>query len=570
MEDGGPQVVRGSSGAAPSAAILHPPSSIVASQRSSIFVRVAVATITLLALGRVVTNEFTGYDDPGTISNNPAFNPPTWRGVAKYWIAPEGALYAPLTYTTWGLLAFVARVDQPDDTGSMLNPWVYHAANLLIHLATTMIVLALLRCLTTSAFAAFVGATIFAIHPVQVETVAWASGTKDLLCGLFIATSLYAWVRHRQRERDAKWYAFAILAMLLACLSKPTGIVVAPMVLAIDRLVSRRPWRRSLWSLAPMFVMSILFAVVGAVVQPPVMAELPPLMARPLIATDALAFYLFKLAWPVNLSIDYGRLSRVAIERGWIYYTWIAPAGALLITWLARRALPLVATGAILALLGVAPILGIVPFTFQAYSTVADHYLYPSMIGIALVVAAVVARFGHPLLRASSLCIVLALAVRSFVAAGYWRDSASLFAHALDVNRHSFLALTGLGNDDLRRGRRDEARRHFGQAIDVNPNYAFAHLGLAELLLRNGDASGALAEYREVFRIHASQRNYDPRLASDSLVAVAARMFQRGHVSEAVEALEDATRGDPTNARAAQALESTRNSRARQPGATMP
>jgi hypothetical protein len=184
---------------------------------ASILAVCALLVLTLVATGRLIGDDFVGFDDPTTIANNPAFNPPTIRSIAHYWVAPAEALYAPVTYTTWGLLAGVARVDQADETGSHLNPWVYHAANVWIHCMTVLLVWSVLRPTCGSRFSAFVGAAVFGVHPVQVEPIAWASGTKDLLAGLFIVLTVrQALSAHRSASRIA---ILAAVCTLLACLS---------------------------------------------------------------------------------------------------------------------------------------------------------------------------------------------------------------------------------------------------------------------------------------------------------------------------------------------------------------
>src|SRR6185369_15869265 len=102
------------------------------------------------------------------------------------------------------------------------NPWIYHSFNLLLHAATTLLVFLLLLELRFAAWPAAVGAAVFAVHPVQVEAVAWASGTKDLLCSLLVVCSMIAIVRYR--HRPTTWRCLGCwCAVLLACLSKPTG-----------------------------------------------------------------------------------------------------------------------------------------------------------------------------------------------------------------------------------------------------------------------------------------------------------------------------------------------------------
>src|SRR5581483_10841842 len=221
---------------------------------------IALSLLVFVTLGRVCTHEFVQWDDPQTIASNPAFNPPDFRAIATYWIHPAEALYVPLTYSVWGLLAYVAHVGTPDESGSMLNPWIYHTANLMIHLAATIVVFLILRRLTKHDIAALVGAAVFAVHPVQVETVAWASGTKDLLCGLFIAASVYCWLLNRRKSGDAACYAFA----LLACLSKPTAIVIPFILLVVDWMVRERRTFVRLW---PVFGISIIVAIIAKCVQ---------------------------------------------------------------------------------------------------------------------------------------------------------------------------------------------------------------------------------------------------------------------------------------------------------------
>src|SRR5256885_486506 len=90
---------------------------------------ILLVVLVLVTLGRLFTHEFVQFDDPLTIANNPAFNPPNVAAFARYWVKPAEALYVPLTYSVWGALAFVAQVKVADESGSMLNPLVYHSAN---------------------------------------------------------------------------------------------------------------------------------------------------------------------------------------------------------------------------------------------------------------------------------------------------------------------------------------------------------------------------------------------------------------------------------------------------------
>src|SRR4051812_36290366 len=160
-------------------------SALPSNRASDKYRSILLLLLVLASMGRICTNEFAGWDNPSNISRNPDFDPPTLKGIAGYWLKPTQGMYIPLPYTIWGLLAYVARVEQPDLSGSRINPWVYHSANLAVHALTSLLVLATLRRMGLRAWAAWMGAAVFAVHPLQVETVAWASGLRDLLCTLF-------------------------------------------------------------------------------------------------------------------------------------------------------------------------------------------------------------------------------------------------------------------------------------------------------------------------------------------------------------------------------------------------
>jgi hypothetical protein len=243
----------------------------------------------------------------------------------------------PLTQTVWGSLASVGRIEESDGAAPTLNPWIFHGANVLIHVASSLLILHILQSLTRNRPAAWFGAALFAVHPVQVESVAWASGTKDLLCVFFILVSIALLIAHRAKPHPARMSLMTV-AIAATCLSKPTGIVGPVMLLIIDVMLLGTSPRRSLQALAPALVIACVFAVIAQRVQPPVIAQLPPLWSRPLIAGDALAFYLVKLVWPTRLAIDYGRSPAKVMAQGWLYYTWLLPAVVtILLIWIRRH-----------------------------------------------------------------------------------------------------------------------------------------------------------------------------------------------------------------------------------------
>jgi hypothetical protein len=165
----------------------------------SIFLLLAIVTV--ITLWPVCTAEFTSWDDTSAISKNPTMLPPTRHSLEVWWTQPTADLWIPITYTTWGAIAAIAQV--PGDAGPSLNPYIFHAANLLLHVLAVLVVFELLEILIGKHWPAAAGAALFALHPVQVEPVAWAAGTKDVLYGLLalVAISL---IRPRDRRAPAK------------------------------------------------------------------------------------------------------------------------------------------------------------------------------------------------------------------------------------------------------------------------------------------------------------------------------------------------------------------------------
>jgi hypothetical protein len=287
--------------------------------------------------------------------------------------------------------------------------------------------------------------------------------------------------------------------------------MIAPiLILIVAALALRVPLRNWYRPVIGLLAIAAICAVIARFVQPPVTSDVPPLWQRPLVALDALAFYASKLIWPARLGVDYGRTPARIVESGAIWWTWAAPITIAAFAFVARRRSPCGGTGLLLLVAGVAPLLGFVPFTFQSISTVADHYLYPSMLGVSLLVASFAA--NNKLRRWIGLALVVACALRSFIAAGSWKSSDALFANALAVTPRSAFAHTNWGVALAKRGELNAALDHFQQAVLVDPDYAFAHLNLASLLQARGRYAEAANENRELLRVYRKQRNFDPRL----------------------------------------------------------
>lgn len=478
----------------------------------------------------VCRHEFVAWDDDRTIQENPRIQRPTLENIGYYWSHPHLGLYIPVTYTVWSAVACVAQARGPGVETGTLDPRVFHALSLAIHALNALLAYALLRRLVKLPWPALAGAMFFALHPLQVETIAWASGLKDLLCGTFSLLALwqYVWAADSQlpAEKRRIHYAAAILTLALAMLSKPAATVTPALALVIDRVILGRQWKPVIKSALPCLALAVPCAVWTKLFQPGTNLVHVPLCARPLVAADALAFYVYKLLFPVRLGLDYGRTPAFALSQSAVYLTWLGPAAvaAALVLWRRHPAARAGAAAALLAGVAVSPMLGLTPFAFQTVSTVADHYVYLAMLGPAFAVswACAQAPTAARMVGMVAVALLAVLAIRSADQMRFWQDTPTLMRHAIDVNPRSWPAYTNLATFEYERGR----------------------TLLLESALAKEDGNGAIAAEAQAAaesRLHEAESLFDRALAlyPDNIAARHGRGIVRLHFGRPAQAAED-------------------------------
>jgi len=528
-------------------------------QRSSLY-PLLLLIATVLVFGRITTNDFTYWDDAGTIHHNPRLNPPTLKNVFWYWGHSELGLYIPVTYTVWGVLASAARLDSPDEFDIALNPWLFHAASLLVHVGSVLLVFQILRRVIGWDGPSFVGALLFAIHPLQTEAVAWASGLKDVLCGFFALLAIWEYMKFLDEPAAHRrlHYAAALLAFMLSMLSKPTGMLTPLLAGIITYWGMRRPARQLLITLGPWLILSAACGALAKYIQPALGVPVTPLWTRPLIAGDALTFYLRKLVAPINLSIDYGRRPGDVMQHSLVYLTWIVPAVLALWIWRVRKIQPILVAAGLLFLAGLLPVLGLAPFLMQYYSTVTDHYLYLPMLGVALAAAWGLSKVEAPWRYGVCAIVLTTFAALSFIEAWYWQNELTLSQRTVAVNDRSFAGHMSLGNALVRRGRDAEAAEHFRRAVALNPNYASAYESYAKLLMRAGKMDEATQTVRKYIEAVSTYPHYARPDIAELYSNLGRTLLAQGKYQEAMVEFEKALRIDPNRAKAIEGLQQAR------------
>ena len=482
--------------------------------------------LTLAVFWPVNSFEFVTWDDGLHVYENQYLNPPNIGNTLHFWKEAHEGLYIPLTYTAWAALAWLSQHMPADPYG--LNPRLFHIANLTVHILNTLVVFSILRMLLSHGFkesenadgitdpskveiAAVLGALIFALHPVQVESVVWITGMKDLLCGLFSFLAIREYLAFAFASKGAGGagtagrknlhYILACAAFLLALLSKPTAVIVPLAALILDRWAVKRPLKESATALVGWFMVALVFAIATRTIQESgaVMVAVP-LWARPFIAGDALAFYLYKLIFPLELGIDYGRGPDYVLEQWWGYVTWLVPfslaAGTLI---LKRRGPILVSMGIFTAAL--LPVLGILSFTFQNHSTVADRYLYMPMLGVAMAASSVFLHQKTKYVAAIFGLIIVLLAARSSIQERTWRDNAALYNNAIKVNSTSGFMHFNMGTLLANEKKWDAAVYHLKKGIELQPWNAKIHDNLGVALASQGKLDEAIGHFNKALSI---------------------------------------------------------------------
>ena len=528
----------------------------------------ALLLLVAVAFGRVAGHEFVNFDDDKFIYANEKLLPPTAASLAQLWREEHAHLYVPVTMTAWWLVAQAGLVHDGGAAGGFaLNPWVFHAASLLVHVANVLLVRRIVRSVTRDDVAAIIGAAVFGVHPLQVETVAWASELKDLLAAMFSLLALSAMLQaaadapsstvsrpRRGRaeggtteapprlppdaKRSAVWWCAAIVCFLLALLSKPSAVTLPIVAAVVLWMINVKPARVALVVLLGGLLLAAPVALITKNVQPAADVPAPAVWARPLIAADSIAFYLAKTVLPMQLAVDYGRTPAAIFATKAANWTWVVPLAVTVAVLLSRQRILI---GAWLIFLAApAANLGLLPFDFQIVSTVADHYVYVAMLGVAIAVAWAVMRW--PKTRVPAVAIVVILGVLTFIQAGRWRDSYALWRHALSVNPNSGLAHGNLGVIYLGDGNAGEALPLLVRAAELDPHDPFAQLNLIRAYLATGQTAAAADAGDKLVAAYRRRADFDPQLVAAVLDRFAAAIAARGDGASAQRMRDEAAR----------------------------
>lgn len=478
------------------------------------------------------------WDDDYHLTANPCIVGPA--GLKEIWTTSAGQFF-PLVLTTfwvehalWGL-----------------QPLPYHLVNVLQQATCAVLLWRVLVCLRVPG--AWLGAALWTLHPLQVESVAWISEMKNTQSCLFylLAILLYVrWLQTKENQGRGNWsYALTLIFAALAMASKSSTLVL-PVVLALCAWWVGGRWHwRNLVGLTPILLMSAVASVVTMwphLADPSAMADDQGVGSWPQrVATVGYViwFYLGKLIWPHPLITIYPRWN-IDASQGLSYLPLLLFVTILLVLWFKSKSWGRPYFFAFFYfVVALSPFLGLIDQTFWRYSFVEDHLQYLASIGPLALGGAGLARWselaptGKQRLRWGSCAgLLIILAVMSAHQASFYEDEETLWVHTLSQNPNCWLGYYNLGIAFEKKGQTDKAMTQYEEALKIKPNYAQAHLDLGNVFVQYGQIDDAMVQYQEVLRIK-------PNLAAAE-IDLGNIFGQKGQIDKAIACYQNVLSAD--------------------------
>jgi tetratricopeptide (TPR) repeat protein len=496
-----------------------------------------LAVVTILAYQHAWHGGFLWDDDAYIINNELLTAPDGWQRI---WFSLDSpSQYFPFTYSTfriehalWGL----------DTTG-------YHWVNLLLHVGNALLVWAVLARLKVPG--SWLAAAIFALHPVQVESVAWITERKNVLMGFFFLLTLLAWIAFVDKRSRRPWmfYCLALISYVLALSAKATACTLPAALFLILWLQKKPITMRRFIQIVPFVVLGIGMGLLAVWweryhqgTNRGVFTFLSP-MERILVASRAVWFYLSKIFWPSNLTFIYPRWNISPADL--IDYIWLLAgiAACVAIYFIRRYFGRSVEVAAAFFVATLTPVLGfIMLFTFR-YTFVADHYQYLACIGpIALASAGIVTlsdRFTHyrAVIVSAALLVVASFGTLTWRQAATYSDIETLWRTTLARNPECWMAHTNIGIVFLQQGKIDDAIAHYRLALQMQADSWDAEYNLGTALVAKGQVDEAILHCERA----VGMRPTDP----DAQVSLGNALFAKGRIDEAIAHYQKAITAQP-------------------------
>jgi Flp pilus assembly protein TadD len=506
---------------------------------------------------------FVNYDDDIYIFNNPYVRAGITVETLRWAFSLNEAVY-------WHPLTWMSHMMDCMIFG--LTAGGHHGTNLMIHILNTLLLFAVFRKMTGRTYLSGIVAALFALHPLNVESVAWVAARKNLLSTTFWMISTLAYAVYVQRPGVLK-YLLVLLSFILGLMSKPMIVTLPCVFLLLDfwplgrvRYSNKetQQWKGFLPGDKKQFVEMIhdlyeknkhlifekvpffLFTAFSIFISSyavrrldiVVTTESVPMPLRVANALVSYIAYMGKMIWPVDLAINYPFPKMIPLWQAWGAAILILGV-SLLIVWKAKRH-PYLITGWLWYLGTFVPVIGLMQIGF--WPAMADRFAYVPFIGLFIMLVwgadslLSPLRGRHTIAGAIVLVVLATLIPMTRYQLGIWKSSESLFTTAINVTENNVLAHNNLGNIYLRRGQYDRAIQHYRETLRINPDYPLAHNGLGSALFYQQDYDNAISHFKMAVKINPAFQEARVNLKN----ATGLKLYHEGLTQKAAERPDEA------------------------------
>jgi tetratricopeptide (TPR) repeat protein len=535
-------------------------------RRVLIGVYLLLAALTWVVFGQTLGHQFVEYDDQSYVYENPEITAGiTTRGIVNAFAHPHARNWHPLTTISHML----------DCQLFGLNPAGHHLTNVLLHTAAVLLLFSALHAMTGAMWRSAFVAAVFAIHPLRAESVAWVAERKDVLSALFFMLTLGAYFRYA-RQASLKRYLWVISFFALGLISKPMLVTLPLVLLLLDYWPLARfqgqAWarpndkggaeknylavpQRLIVEKIPLLFLSLLSAIATLIAQRQTVgySEQVPLTWRLSNGLVSYVAYIGQMIWPAKLAVFYPHAAD-SLPLWEAILTFLLFSGITAMAFMLRKTRPYLIIGWSWYLICLLPVIGVIQVGLQGR---ADRYTYLPQIGLYLSVTWAAADFAifsnkrRGILACLAVAIIGVLAWRAWIQTSYWRNTESLWNHALAVTSDNDLAHNNVAALLMRRGQVDDAISHYEKALKLRPknrethyhlSIALLHNNLANALAQKGLLDEAIVHYRKAVELRDD--------FADAHSNLAAMLAQKGQAAEAIAHYEKALAIPPEDAAA--------------------
>lgn len=443
--------------------------------------------------------QFTHLDDYEQVVENKTIQSIDFAHLKAIFKSTSVGMYQPLTTSIYAIVYSIFQ----------LNPLGYHLASLLFHLLNTVLVYLLLKEFKIEQFLNYFLVSLFAFHPLQVESVVWISAFSNLVFTSFFLTALLFYFNYRKTQKK-QFYYLSLLLFILSCFSKSSAVVFPILILAIDFIQSKGFNVKNILNKVPFFIVSLIFGIITLYSRENAghLSDLSVQFSffdRIFLSAYSLLFYPFKFLLPLELSAFY---PYPELSNGFLPFQYYLSLPVLLILgyliW--KKGNALLYTGVLFYIISILLVIQLIPVGNQLTT---DRYSYLPMIGLLLIIASFLQdAFKRTKVLYFLFAIPLFLSLLSHKRAAVWENDQSIWQDVLSKHPKVAQAHNNLGSALLEEGAINRALTHFNQAIALKPYYADAYVNRGSLLAMKGESAKAIENYSKAIELKPHANAY--------------------------------------------------------------